>query len=99
MSMATAIPADWLDEEITVEEAERRHPGITDERVARHPELGRPFGGLSPQWEQLKAQMQPGDQLWTFASKPDSWRHLAGRAGVALIRDGAAIAVITTLMN
>jgi hypothetical protein len=97
--VADAIPAAWLDEQITLEEAERRHPGIQDERVARHPELGRPFGGLNTEWEQLKAQIKPGNQLWTFVSPPDSWRNLAGRAGVALVRDGGVVAVVTTIMN
>lgn len=97
--MANAVPTEWLDERITVAEAERRHPGIRDERLARHPELGRPFGGLNAEWEALKAQMEPGDELWTFLSSAESWRRLAGRAGVALLRDGTAIAVITTMMN
>jgi hypothetical protein len=43
--------------------------------------------------------MQPGDELWTFSSPAESWKYLAGRAGVALVRDGKPIKVVITLMN
>lgn len=58
-----------------------------------------PFGGLNAKWEALKARMQPGDELWTFASSPQSWRDLAGRAGIALVRDGQIIERLVTMMN
>ena len=43
--------------------------------------------------------MQPGDELWTFSSPAQSWEDLAGRAGVALVRDGNPIKVLVTMMN
>lgn len=43
--------------------------------------------------------MQPGDQLVHFVSSADSWKHLAGRAGIALVRDGKVIAAMVTMMN
>jgi hypothetical protein len=43
--------------------------------------------------------MQPGDELWTFASSAESFRHLAGRSGIVLLRDGRAVAEIVTLMS
>jgi hypothetical protein len=39
------------------------------------------------QWETLRASMQPGDELWTFASPAESWQRLAGRSGIALVRN------------
>ena len=36
---------------------------------------------------------------WTFAAPADDWKNLAGRAGVALVRDGHPIMAIVTLMN
>lgn len=94
------IPHDWLREKITVEEAERRHPGLPhDERARRFPEIRKPFGFLSAQWEELKAKMQPGDELWEFRSPPESWKHLAGAGGVAVLRDGKVIASLFTIMN
>ena len=61
--------------------------------------LLKPFGGLNAQWETLKARMQPGDELWTFSSSAQSWADLAGRAGVALVRDGEIIERMVTIMN
>jgi hypothetical protein len=43
--------------------------------------------------------MQPGDELWTFASPAKSWEDLAGRAGIAVVRDGNPIMVLTTMLN
>lgn len=40
-----------------------------------------------------------GDELRLFDSGPDSWKMLAGRAGIALIRDGKVIANIVSMMN
>jgi hypothetical protein len=93
------IPKAWLDKKISIEEAEALHPGVHDERVRSMPEIAKPFGFLHGKWEALKAAMQPGDELWTFASPPDSWQDLAGRAGIAVVHDGTPIQVIVTSMN
>ncbi|MGO9008410.1 MAG: hypothetical protein ACLQIQ_20490 [Beijerinckiaceae bacterium] len=93
------IPSSWLQEKISVAEAEAAHPGVNDERLSRHPELAKPFGGLNRQWEALKSEMEPGDEIWTFSNPADYWEHLAGRAGVALVRHGKAVKTIVTLMN
>jgi hypothetical protein len=66
-------PEDWLGEEMTVAAAEARNPGPAGKLV--------PFGFMNAGWERLKAQMRPGDALWSFASPRESWAHLAGRAG------------------
>ncbi len=93
------VPREWLDQrqDIAALEAQNTYPN--DERATRFPELKRPFGFMNKQWEALKAQMRPGDEIWTFASPPDSWRNFHGRAGVALVRDGVAIDSITTRVN
>ena len=96
---APPIPKAWLDKKATIAEAEAAHPGVNDERVQRMPEISKPFGFLNGQWEAQKAEMQPGDELWSFASPPKSWEDLAGRAGVALVRDGNPIKVVVTVMN
>jgi len=93
------IPKEWLQNTITVAQAEAENPGITDDRVAKYPDAAQPFGFRHGDWEALKAQMQPGDELWTFASPPESWQHLAGRAGIALVRDGNPIVVLLGAMN
>ena len=93
------IPAAWLIKKVSVAEAEADHPGARDERAKQHPELARPFGALNAKWEALKADMRPNDELWTFSSPPRTWEDLAGRAGIALVRDGIPIEIIVTMLN
>ena len=88
-----------FDRKLSVREAEAAHPGIVDQRARRWPALAKPFGGLNPEWESLKAGLRPGDEIWTFGSTPESCERFAGRQGVALIRDGAVVAEIVTLMT
>jgi hypothetical protein len=96
---APPVPKEWLQKRISVAEAETAYPGITDDRISQFPEAAKPFGFENREWEALKAQMRPGDELWTYASPADSWQHLAGRAGIALVRDGNPIAVLLGAMN
>lgn len=93
------IPVAWLQEKVTIAEEEVEHPGITDDRIARFPDAAKPFGFQHREWEQFKAAMLPGDELWTFSSPADYWEHIAGRAGIALVRKGVPIRTIVTLMN
>jgi hypothetical protein len=68
--------------------------------MVRLPELGPvPFGYCNDQWRALLAQRQPGDELREFCSAPESWQHLAGRAGIALVRDGREVASVVTRLN
>lgn len=82
------IPESWLRRRLSVEEAEAEnmHEGI-------------PFSGLREQWLALKSKHIDGDEIWEFCSSPESWQHHAGRAGIALVRRGIAIACIVTIMN
>jgi hypothetical protein len=96
---APVISATWLVKKISVEEAETLHPGIRDERVERFPEAAKAFGFQNGEWESLKAEMKPGDEIWTFASPKDYWINHAGRAGVALVREGNAIKAVVTVLN
>ena len=93
------IPKEWLQKQITIAEAETAYPGITDDRVKNFPDAAKPFGFRHAEWEALKTHMQPGDQLWTFMSPPKSWEDLAGRSGIALVRNGAPVEVIIGAMN
>jgi len=96
---AAVIPVAWLEKKVTVAEAEAAHPGITDDRIARFPQAAKPFGFQHQKWEEFKAAMLPGDELWTFSSPADSWKHLAGRAGIAIVRNGVPVRIIITLMS
>jgi len=55
--------------------------------------------GNSSRWKVLLDEMQDGDELYEFCSPPESWKYLAGREGVALVRDGVVVADIVTSMN
>jgi hypothetical protein len=42
---------------------------------------------------------EPGDEVWEFSSSPDSWERLAGRAGLALVREGTVIEAYVTAIS
>jgi hypothetical protein len=86
---------DWLKRKLTVEQAETEHM-VGDERLGPKPV---PFGFCNAEWRELIAQMQPGDELWEFSSSRDSWQHLCGRGGIALVRGGEVVASVLTEMN
>jgi hypothetical protein len=88
---------DWLVKPTTVEEAEAAHM-VTAKELGPDPV---PFGYINADWKALLAQMQEGDELWEFRSPPETWdkKHMAGREGIALIRNCEVVAVIVTLMN
>lgn len=86
---------DWLTAQITVEEAEAKHM----KTIGRIPRTV-PFGFLNDSWKnRILGQMIQGDELWEFSNSSNHWENLAGRRGIALVRDGEIIASITTLMN
>jgi hypothetical protein len=84
----TTMNKEWLTTKTTVAELE-----------AKHMHKGKPFGYQNAKWEALKAKIVNGDELWEFSSPPESWRSLAGRAGVALVRDGEVIDSIVTILS
>jgi hypothetical protein len=47
----------------------------------------------------FRTAQKPDDEVWDFSSSRDSWQHLAGRAGLALVRDGTVIETSVTVMN
>ena len=85
----------WLKKRATVEEAERKNL-ITDERLGPDPVL---FGFQNDRWLRLKSQMEIGDEIWEFSSPEATWEHLAGRAGLSLVRKGKIVDSIVTTMN
>ncbi len=82
-----SIPKEWLEALTTVAEIES---GFKQQRLA---------ASWLEDWHALVDAMQPGDELWSFCSPPDSWQHLAGRAGFAVVRQGEVINTILTMMN
>ena len=89
------MPLEWLIERTTENEAESKNM-VRVEKLGPEPI---PFGYQNGHWQEFLSTMEPGDELWNYSSPPESWKNLAGRAGIALVRRGKIIANITTLMN
>jgi hypothetical protein len=51
------------------------------------------------QHPRFRTRRQEGDEVWEFNSPARFWQHLAGRAGIALVRDGEVVDSIITSMN
>lgn len=90
--MPIEILPDWLKQKVSFEEVEASHMlEIRGQLV--------PFGYVGGSWKDLLSKRQPGDELWSYSSDAESWENLAGRAGYALVREGAVIAKVETVMN
>jgi hypothetical protein len=92
-SRAQAVPKDWLQKRISVEEAEAKH------MVNLSTPKPIPFGMLNPAWREMVDSMKEGDELWEYSSSEAAWQHFAGRAGIALVRNGEVVDAITTSLN
>ena len=66
--------------------ATRRNSTVSKGIVYAYHRASKPFGFQHGEWEAQKAELKPGDELWTFTSPPESWKRLMGRAGIALVR-------------
>ena len=86
--MEQDIPSSWLFDPVDMDEIER---DWLDKPA--------PYGIPSDEWNRLKSLMEDGDVIHAFSSPSESWEHLAGRAGYAVVRDGQAIVSVVTLMN
>jgi len=82
----------WLQNKISIQDAEAKHLVLLDGRVI-------PFGHVYNQWKTLLSNMRDGDELHEFCSSDESWEFLAGREGIALVRNGEIITDIVTKMN
>ncbi len=81
-------------QELTIAEIEAANFPDDDGRVPHVP-----FGFANDKWLAFKAKMQPGDKIVDFATSPESWENLAGRAGYALVREGKPVETFVTMMN
>jgi hypothetical protein len=62
---------------------------LVDEHGRKSSSSGLPF----------RSALQADDQIWQFSSSQDSWAHLAGRGGLALVREGVLIDTYVTVMS
>jgi hypothetical protein len=96
-------PKEWLKQRISAPMVERqRAPLVLGGLRITIDQRSFDLDAAIPQkrdWDRIKLRMLPDDELWTFNSPPETWQALAGRMGVALIRDGRAIDHAITVMN
>ena len=98
-------PVEWLKERVTLTMVESGKPlpyGGTEFELEMDDGEIVVLGGMDARnsdWGQIKLRMLPDDELWTFNSPPDNWEILAGKMGVALIRNGRPIAHAITVRN
>ena len=38
-------------------------------------------------WERIRRYLQPNDEIWLYGTPSGHWESMAGRQGVALVRD------------
>ena len=81
-----------LIKQVTIKETEAKHM-VTIGNVQV------PFGYMNHQWQRLLNEMKDGDEIWEFGSNEQSWKMLAGRAGIALVRDGKFVMEVLTRMS
>jgi len=92
---AVAAPIAAICPRIMVAEAEPPHTA-QNERPSSPPV---PNDRWNDRWRAFLAQMQEGDELWTFCTPPETWEHMAGLGGFALVRHGKMVARIVRLLQ
>ena len=60
--------------------------------------IGRP-SPLDSIWREFLEQMLETDELWQYSSSKEDWENLIGEAGVAIVRDGDVVDILTLLHN
>lgn len=58
-----------------------------------------PSGAGHAEWAAFKKAMRRGDKIVRYRSSPHSWEHLAGEAGLAILRSGCIVKTMTTMVN
>lgn len=86
------LPAELLEFCLAIRDADGLRP-LTD---------GEPSPTASG-WRRIAdswaAEMEPGDEIWTWSTPRWTWENLCGRGGLALVRDGKPVDHVMTLMN
>jgi len=88
LTVVMTSPRDMLQRRVTVDEAIGAVTAATvclkktvaETESARTVQNERPSSPLfaNDRWRAFLAQMQEGDELWTFCTPPETWEHVAG---------------------
>ncbi|SHH97360.1 hypothetical protein [Desulfofustis glycolicus] len=83
-------------DDLSRDEVELQHPSRAAENLGKKTTIQEVEDeyGLGFEWEKLKPFIRNNDELWAYDTDQESWDHLAGESGVALVRDGEIIASI-----
>ena len=108
LTVVMTSPRDMLQKRVTVDEAvaapmaaiclgktvAKADPAFTVQNE-------RPNSPSVPndRWRAFLAQLQEGDELWTFCTPPETWEHMAGLGGIALVRQGKMVGKIVILLQ
>jgi hypothetical protein len=76
-------PSTWLRSLMTLEQFELEFPNYKN----------------TPFLAAFIRLRQEGDEFWRFSSPPEQWAALAGRGGIALVRDGRLVAHVVTVLS
>lgn len=76
------LPGDVLVHRTGVAEAESKN--LRD---------GKPFGDRNHEWEELKAEIEAGDELWLYRDN----RTMSGAEGYVLVRNCEVVAFVMTM--
>jgi len=109
LTVVMTSPRDMLQRRVTVDEAIGAVTAATvclkktvaETESARTVQNERPSSPLfaNDRWRAFLAQMQEGDELWTFCTPPETWEHVAGFGGIAVVRHGKIVVEIVTLRS
>ena len=108
LTVVMTSPRDMLQKRVTLDEAVAAPMaaiclGIAEAEPAHTVQNERPSSPPVPNdrwladWRAFLAQMQEGDELWIFCSPAESWEHMAGRGGIAVVRHGKVVGTFVTL--
>jgi hypothetical protein len=78
------VPNEWLSEKVNRQEFEAYLA-----RVLADPDSLESF---KIKLRLFVSKITPGDEVWSFASPPESWASLMGRAGFAVASGGGVVA-------
>jgi hypothetical protein len=108
LTVAMTSPGDMLQKRVTIEESIAAHmAAICSRKTVAEAEPAHTVQNerlSSPpvpndRWRAFLSQMQEGDELWMFCTPLETWEHMAGRRGIALVRHGKWVAKIITLLQ
>lgn len=96
-----SLPAEWLVAQVAggLDEVERLERERAEKAQKLWTDQELPFQLVSHAWRHFRSHFQEGDQLWRWSNGQAAWDRLAGRAGLAIVRDGRVVISFLLAMN